>query len=35
MTIDSSELTQLLDFSVHLALEAGAITEYYFKGTLL
>ncbi len=34
MTIDSSELRQLFDFSVHLAREAGAITERYFKGTL-
>lgn len=33
MTIDSSELKQLLEFSVHLAREAGAITERYFKGT--
>jgi len=34
MTIDSSELSQLLEFSVQLASEAGAITEHYFKGTL-
>jgi histidinol phosphatase-like enzyme (inositol monophosphatase family) len=34
MTIDSSELPQLLEFSVNLAREAGAITEYYFKGTV-
>ena len=34
MTIDSSELSQLLEFSVQLAREAGAITEGYFKGTL-
>jgi len=34
MTIDGSELSQLLAFSVQLALEAGAITEGYFKGTL-
>ena len=34
MTIDSSELSQLLEFSVRLAREAGAITEGYFKGTL-
>lgn len=34
MTIDSSELSQLLKFSVRLAREAGAITEGYFKGNL-
>jgi histidinol-phosphatase len=34
MTIEGSELSQLLEFSVHLAREAGAITEGYFKGTL-
>src|SRR5437660_1675701 len=32
MTIASSELKQLLDVSVHLALEGGAITERYFRG---
>lgn len=33
MTIDSSELRRLLDFSVTLARDAGAITNHYFKGT--
>jgi histidinol phosphatase-like enzyme (inositol monophosphatase family) len=32
MTIVSSELKQILDFSVALAREAGAITTHYFKG---
>jgi len=34
MTIDGSELDQLLQFSVQLAREAGSITEGYFKGPL-
>src|SRR5260370_813495 len=34
MMNDSSELRQLLDFSVQLAREAGEITNRYFKGTL-
>lgn len=33
MTIDSVELKKLLDFSVRLAREAGAVTDHYFKGT--
>ena len=33
MTIASSELRQLLEFSVGLARDAGAITDHYFKGT--
>ena len=32
MTIGSSELKQILDFSLELAREAGAITTHYFKG---
>jgi len=33
MKIESPELKQLLEFSVHLAREAGVITERYFRGT--
>jgi histidinol-phosphatase len=33
MTIDSSELQQLLGFSLGLAREAGAIANHYFRGT--
>jgi len=32
MTLDSSELKQILDFAVELARKAGAITTNYFKG---
>lgn len=33
MTVDSTELQQLLEFSVALARDAGAITHRYFKGS--
>ena len=33
MTIDPSELKQLLDFATGIAREAGAITQHYFQGT--
>lgn len=34
MTIAGTELKQLLDFSVRLAREAGAITDHYFRGAV-
>ncbi len=34
MTVTGAELKQLLDFSVRVAGEAGAITNHYFKGTV-